>query len=183
MRVFQYGNLLASLPQRLKDGIPVRTGKTARISLCDACGESDGLRPAIHEACALAMACCRDSRRNSQNRRWCSHPAFRTRRTSFRLRRSRRSRTEIFRLLAADNAYFHVNSLMSGVKKGRGFPPLAFTGKRGFPIWPQQSGQGRLRIVTSGEGNASGFRHRCSTLHRTVCGRLRRTSNAPSSSA
>ena len=30
-----------------------------------------------------------------------------------------RSRTEIFRLLAADNAYFHVNSLMSGVKKGR----------------------------------------------------------------
>ena len=76
-----------------------------------------------------------------------------------------------------------VNSLMSGVKKGRGFPPLAFTGKRGFPIWPQQSGQGRLRMVTSGEGNASGFRHRCSTLHRTVCGRLRRTSNAPSSSA
>ncbi len=49
MRVFQYGNLLAFLPQRLKDGIPVRTGKAVRISLCDACGESDGLRPAIHE--------------------------------------------------------------------------------------------------------------------------------------
>ena len=184
VRVFQYGNLLASLPQRLKDGIPVGTGEPVRISLCDACGESDGLRPAIHEGLRPGNG-------------FAAGTAAATHKTddgavTQRLERAgllfdcgevARSRTEIFRLLAADNAYFHVNSLMSGVKKGRGFPPLAFTGKRGFPIWPQQSGQGRLRMVTSGEGNASGFRHRCSILHRTACGRLRRTSNAPSSSA
>ena len=143
VRVFQYGDLLAFLPQRLKDGIPVGTGEPVRISLCDACGESDGLRPAIHEGlrpgngfAAGTAAATHKTDDGAVTQR------FERAGLLFDCGEVARSRTEIFRLLAADNAYFHVNSLMSGVKKGRGFPPLAFTGKRGFPIWPQQSGQG-----------------------------------------
>ena len=107
MRVFQYGNLLAFLPQRLKDGIPVRTGKAARISLCDACGESDGLRPAIHEGlrpgngfAAGTAAATHKTDDGAVTQR------FERAGLLFDCGEVARSRTEIFRLLAADMPTF-----------------------------------------------------------------------------